>query len=96
MKCKNAKLSVGFICNIFLQEWKICDNEIIMLVADKPTTSSKQPQYSNSLIADLVKSIRVPQDNVRRDKSDLNNDELAQVRFYYLCPLSSFFYYENK
>lgn len=72
-----------------MQDWKIHDNDIIVLVADKPTTSAKQPHYSNTLIADLVKSIRVPQDSMRRDSSDLKDNELAQVRFYCLCTLGT-------
>lgn len=78
-----------------MKDWKIYDNDIIVLVADKPTTS-KQFQYSNAFIADLVKSIKVPQDSMRHDKSDLKNNELAQVRFYYfsVC-VKALFYYEN-
>ncbi|VBB25883.1 unnamed protein product [Acanthocheilonema viteae] len=61
-------------------DWKIHENDIIVLVTDKPTTSSKQPRYSNALIADLVKSIKVPQDNMQhRDKNDLKNNELRML-----------------
>ncbi|CAG9534664.1 unnamed protein product [Cercopithifilaria johnstoni] len=66
-----------------LNDWKIYDNDIIVLVANKPTTSSKQPRYSNTLVADLVKSIRVPQDNMRHGKSDLKNNELDQLRMLF-------------
>ncbi|EJD75732.1 DNA damage-inducible protein 1 [Loa loa] len=63
-----------------LNDWKIYDNNIIVLVANVPTTSSKRPQYPNALVADLVKSIRVPQDSMRHDISDLKVNELAQLR----------------
>ncbi|VDK62982.1 unnamed protein product [Onchocerca ochengi] len=62
-----------------LNDWKIYNNDIIMLVTNKPTSSSRQPQYSNAMIADLVKSIRVPQDKMHRDNSDLKNDDLVQL-----------------
>ncbi|VDM14061.1 unnamed protein product [Wuchereria bancrofti] len=65
-----------------LNDWKIYDNDIIVLVADMPTTSSIQPQFSNTLITDLVKSIRVPQDSMRRDKN-LKDSELAQLRMLF-------------
>uniref|UniRef100_A0A0R3RR07 UBA domain-containing protein n=1 Tax=Elaeophora elaphi TaxID=1147741 RepID=A0A0R3RR07_9BILA len=66
-----------------LTDWKICDDDIIMLVADKPTTSSKQPRYSNAQISDLVKSIRVPQDNMRRENNEQRNNEVAHLRMLF-------------
>ncbi|MCP9262954.1 Protein DDI1-like protein 2 [Dirofilaria immitis] len=62
-----------------LNDWRVHDNDIIMLIANKPTTSFRRSQYPNDLIASLVKSIRVPQDNVCRDNNDLKNNDFAQM-----------------